>query len=78
MLIQDDVICGTDNVFPVVKLAEAVSYEHGNKISSTKLKVHVLTEKNQVHIVIYFIGRSSEKVAQLKAHSPYNHEISSL
>ena len=34
-----DVICTTDNVFPVVKLSDSAPHEHGNKLSSIKLKV---------------------------------------
>ena len=31
LLIQHDVICGTDNAFPMLKLSKSMSHEHGNK-----------------------------------------------
>ena len=33
LLIQHDVICGTDNAFPTAKLSKLISHEHGNKIA---------------------------------------------
>ena len=31
LLTQHDVICGTDNVFPMVKLSKSISHEHRHK-----------------------------------------------
>ena len=33
LLIQHDIICRTDNAFPMVKLSKSISHEHGNKIA---------------------------------------------
>ena len=33
LLIQRDIICGTDNAFPMVKSSNSIPHEHGNKIA---------------------------------------------
>ena len=57
---QHDVICGTGNAFPMMKLSKSISHEHGNKIAQRELFFDTGT------MVKRFISSSIGKIHRLR------------